>query len=103
MADISNRDLKEFLKESNSNTKEFIKQTNANITQLNDNLVFHASKSIELNSINNERLHNVVQKLEALNKILSIGGKWILIAFFLFALLAIGKDFIAQKILGIIV
>jgi len=97
--DISNRELKEVLvgmkdsfREQNDSLKSFINQTNVNITQLNDNLTWHNSKSVE----NNTKMQTHLLLIAKL-------GKWFLIALFVFALISIGREAIAQQILGIVI
>ena len=51
MDDISNRDLKDFLKEQNSSLKHFIEATAVNVKQLNDNQVAHSKELLKTNQI----------------------------------------------------
>ena len=51
MEDISNRDLKDFLKEQNNSLKQFIEATAVNVKQLNDNQVAHSKELLKTNQI----------------------------------------------------
>lgn len=97
--DISNRDLKEFLKESNDNTKSwmesnnnnmktFFNQINTNVKSLNDNQIYHNKDSAELKA-----------QLVIIMKFM----KWLGIVAVVLLLLLIGKEFLLKELLGLVI